>query len=121
MGRRRCEALMLPSRSPPVLKHLVIQDTGSDLIWTRCEPRSALVNLRSFLTHKNRLPSLPCLAGDSMVKIFRAHHAIKASNIHMERRRFHNRRVMGIETFTFRPSTELNVVFGCGEDNQGFR
>ncbi|GAB4827854.1 hypothetical protein Ancab_034738 [Ancistrocladus abbreviatus] len=116
------EFLMNLAIGTPPESFAAIMDTGSDLIWTQCEPctqcfsqpnpiynpqdSSSFSQLPCFSQLCQALPSSTCSNGCQYIYNYKDGSSTQG--------------YMGSETFTFESTSVPNIGFGCGENNSAF-
>nr|BAU03855.1 nepenthesin II [Nepenthes copelandii] len=117
------EYLMNVAIGTPASSFSAIMDTGSDLIWTQCEPctqcfsqptpifnpqdSSSFSTLPCESQYCQDLPSETCYNNDCQYTYGYGDGSSTQG-------------YMATETFTFETSSVPNIAFGCGDNNQGF-
>ncbi|XWS41244.1 hypothetical protein CRYUN_Cryun17cG0064600 [Craigia yunnanensis] len=115
------EFLMDLSIGTPPKSYSAILDTGSDLIWTQCEPCSQCFDQSTPIFDPKKCSTfskLPCSShlcaalpqstcGDGCEYLYTYGDYSSTQG------------VMGTETFTFDKVSVPKIGFGCGEDNEG--
>lgn len=116
------EFLMKLSIGTPEASFSAIMDTGSDLIWTQCKPCSQCFDQSTPIFDPKKSSSyttLPCSS-----KLCSALPTSKCGTDGCEYEYSYGdysstQGVMGLEKLTFDNVTVSDIVFGCGEDNEG--
>nr|BAU03861.1 nepenthesin II [Nepenthes khasiana] len=117
------EYLMNVAIGTPTTPFSAIMDTGSDLIWTQCEPctqcfpqptpifnpqdSSSFSTLPCESQYCQDLPSQTCYNNECQYTYGYGDGSTTQG-------------YMATETFTFESGSIPNIAFGCGENNQGF-
>ncbi|GAB4827862.1 hypothetical protein Ancab_034746 [Ancistrocladus abbreviatus] len=116
------EFLMNLAIGTPPESFAVIMDTGSDLIWTQCEPCSQCFSQPNPIYNpqdSSSFSQLPCSS-----RLCPALPSSTCSNgcqyIYKYEDGSSTQGYLGSETFTFESTSVPNIGFGCGENNSGF-
>nr|Q766C3.1 RecName: Full=Aspartic proteinase nepenthesin-1; AltName: Full=Nepenthesin-I; Flags: Precursor [Nepenthes gracilis]BAD07474.1 aspartic proteinase nepenthesin I [Nepenthes gracilis] len=117
------EYLMNLSIGTPAQPFSAIMDTGSDLIWTQCQPCTQCFNQSTPIFNpqgSSSFSTLPCSS-----QLCQALSSPTCSNNFCQYTYGYGdgsetQGSMGTETLTFGSVSIPNITFGCGENNQGF-
>ncbi|GJW76148.1 aspartic proteinase CDR1-like protein [Tanacetum coccineum] len=120
------EYLMMISIGTPPVKVFGIADTGSDLTWAQCKPcKNCYKQVGPLLVPSNSSTyrSLSCQSKGCKA-LDKDQFSCDSKNICHYKMSYVDRSTftikdLAVDTFWFGPTPVINVVFGCGHDNEG--
>ncbi|GAB2213081.1 hypothetical protein Droror1_Dr00021099 [Drosera rotundifolia] len=107
----------------PAQTYSAIMDTGSDLIWTQCQPCTQCFNQTTPIFDPTQSSSFSVLSCSSQFCLDLQQETCSNNQCQYTYGYgdgSNTQGYMGSETFTFGSASQPNIAFGCGTQNQGF-